>query len=87
LPSIENYNYKYTASSVAVEHVFSQGCFLLPYVHNRLSAQFTRALLCVGEWSLQGLVKNKDVKLAAKLPDVDEESELEEDWDKIDLDK
>jgi hypothetical protein len=30
-------------------------------------------------------VKDKDVKLVAKLPDVDEESELEEGWDKIEI--
>ena len=70
---------------MAVERVFSQGRLLLPYVRNRLSAESTRALLCLGEWSLRGLVKDKDVKLAAKLPDVDEESDLGEDWDRIDL--
>jgi hypothetical protein len=70
---------------VAVERVFSQGRFLLSYVRNCLSAQSTRALLCLGEWSLRGLVKDKDVKLAAKLPDVDEESELEDGWDKIEI--
>lgn len=70
---------------MAVEHVFSQGHFLLLYIHNCLSAQSTRALLCLGEWSLRGLVKDKDVKLVAKLPDVDEESELEEGWDKIEI--
>ena len=75
-----------TASSVAVERVFSQGRFLLPYIHNRLSAQSTRALLCVGDWSLRGLIKDSDVKAAVRLPDVEgEEPELEENWDKINI--
>jgi len=71
---------------VAVERVFSQGQVILPYVRNRLSVQSTRALLCIGDWSVRGLVKDKDVKAAAKLPDVDEEFELEDGWDKISLD-
>lgn len=71
---------------MAVERVFSQGRVILPYVRNRLSVQSTRALLCIGDWSVRGLVKDKDVKAAAKLPDVDEELELEDGWDKISLD-
>lgn len=71
---------------MAVERVFSQGRVILPYVRNRLSVHSTRALLCIGDWSVRGLVKDKDVKAAAKLPDVDEESELEDGWDKISLD-
>jgi hypothetical protein len=75
------------ASSVAVKRVFSQGRLVLPYVRNRLSAQSTRALLCLGDWSLHGLVKDKDVQAAAQLPDVEgEESELDENWAKIILD-
>jgi len=73
-----------TATSVAVEHVFSQGRLVLPYIRNRLSAQSTRALLCLGDWSLRGLVKDGDVKAAAVLPDVQgEEPELTEGWDKM----
>ena len=73
-----------TATSVAVERIFSQGRLLLPYVCNCLSVQSTQALLCLGGWSLRGMVKDKDVQvLVARLPDVNEESELEEGWDKI----
>jgi hypothetical protein len=73
-----------TATSVAVERVFSQGRLVLPYIRNRLSAESTRALLCLGDWSLRGLVKDGDVKAAAVLPDVEgEEPQLTEGWDKI----
>ena len=52
----------YTATSVDVEHLFSKGCILLPHLRNRLSAQLTHALLCLGSWSRLGLVKDKDIK-------------------------
>lgn len=56
----------------------------MPYIRNRLSAQSTRALLCLGDWSLRGLVKDSDVKAAAVLPDVEgEEPDVMEGWDKI----
>ena len=72
------------ATSVAVERVFSQGRLLLPYVRNRLSSESTRALLCLGDWSPRGLVKDSDIKGAALLPDVaGEESDLEDGWDAI----
>jgi hypothetical protein len=70
--------------SVSISTVFSQGHFLLSYVCNRLSAQSTQTLLCVGDWSLRGLIKDSDVKAAVCLPDVEgEELKLEENWDKI----
>ena len=68
-----------------VERVFSRGRLILPYVRNCLSAQSTRAQLCVRNWSLHGQIHDSDVLAASLLPDVhgDEEEELEEDWDKI----
>jgi hypothetical protein len=43
------------------------------------------ALLCLGSWSLLGLVKDKDVLNVAVMPDVEgnEEIELEKGWDSI----
>ena len=81
------------ATSVPVERVFSRGRLLLSHVRNRLSAQSTRALLCLGEWSRMGLVKDKDVNAVAVLNDVsdDEQSEhpddydMKEGWDAIQL--
>ncbi|KAF8232740.1 hypothetical protein L208DRAFT_1270698 [Tricholoma matsutake] len=43
------------ATSVDVKHVFSHGCLILSHVHSWLSAQSTRALICLGSWSLLGL--------------------------------
>jgi len=75
----------FTATSVHVERTFSQGRLLLSHVRSRLSVQSTRALLCVGIWSLLGYVKDNDVKAVAALPVVDgKEEELADDWDSID---
>ncbi|KIJ15694.1 hypothetical protein PAXINDRAFT_11294 [Paxillus involutus ATCC 200175] len=58
----------------------------LSYVRNHLSAQMTHALLCVGLWSLLGLVKDNDVLQVAMLCDVEgEEEELEDGWDSISI--
>ncbi|KAG2055845.1 hypothetical protein BDR06DRAFT_881490, partial [Suillus hirtellus] len=64
------------ATSVDVERIFSCGCLLLLHVRSWLSSASICALLCVGCWSLMGLVKDKDVLSVAVLPDVegDEES-------------
>jgi hypothetical protein len=72
------------ATSVDVERTFSQGRLILSHVRNRLSARSTRALLCLGVWSLMGYVKDEDVRAAAVLPEVDgEEEELPMDWDSL----
>ncbi|TFY76146.1 hypothetical protein EWM64_g7868 [Hericium alpestre] len=79
------------ATSVAVERVFSRGCLLLLHVRNRLSAQTTHVLLCLGNWSLLGLIKNSDVLKVTSLSDVEDEEDpseeymMEEGWDNITL--
>ncbi|KIM65712.1 hypothetical protein SCLCIDRAFT_22590 [Scleroderma citrinum Foug A] len=50
------------ATSIDVECLFSKGHILIPHLHNRLSIQSIRALLCLGSWSVLGYVKNNDVK-------------------------
>ena len=62
-----------SASSVAVERVFSKGHLLISHIRNRLSAQSTRALLCLGYWSKMGFIKLEDLKAAATLPDVEKD--------------
>jgi len=57
---------------VDVERVFSKGRLLLSHVRNRLSAESTQALLCLGNWSKAGLVKKEDIQAAAQLPDAKE---------------
>ncbi|PIL28879.1 hypothetical protein GSI_08925 [Ganoderma sinense ZZ0214-1] len=76
------------ATAVDVERVFSKGRLCLSHIRNRLSAQTTRALLCVGEWSRLDLVHMDDIKAAAALPDLPEDEEESEDsvqegWDRI----
>ena len=75
----------FLATLVDVEHTFSQGRLLLSHVRNCLSVQSTRALLCVGVWSLLGYVKNNDIKAITILPEVDseEEGQLPKNWDSI----
>ena len=73
-----------TATSVDVERVFSKGRLVLSHVRNGLSVQSTRASMCLGAWSRMGLVKDKDLLEAAKLPDVEgSEDELDSDWDDV----
>ncbi|KAG6805785.1 hypothetical protein H0H92_002832 [Tricholoma furcatifolium] len=59
------------ASSVDVERVFSQGRLLLSHIRNRLSAESTRSLLCLGAWFKSGLVQVSDIVEASRLPEVD----------------
>jgi hypothetical protein len=69
--------------SVAVEHVFSKGRLLISHVRNRLSAQSTCALLCLGYWNKLNLVKLDDLKAAASLPDAKNDEVLvwsDDDW-------
>jgi hypothetical protein len=50
------------ATTVNIEHVFSHGCIVLPYVHNHLTVQFMHISLCIILWSFQGLVKDADIR-------------------------
>jgi hypothetical protein len=79
-------NHWMVATSVDVERVFSQGRLILSHVRNRLSAESTRALMCLGVWSRLGYVHDSDVKavaIQADLKDGEDEPELEENWAKI----
>lgn len=59
----------------------------MSHLRSQLSAQSTRALMCVGEWSSMGFVKDCDLKAAAALPDIDgEDIDLEQGWDMIVMD-
>ena len=74
----------FTATSVDVERVFSCSRILLSHVRNRLSAQTTRALMCLGTWSLMGYIKDNDIKAVTVIPEVEgEEEELADSWDAI----
>jgi hypothetical protein len=64
----------FSATSIDVERLFSKGRLILSHVRNRLSAGTTRELLCLNNWTGQGLVKMEDLKEAARLPDVLDDS-------------
>ena len=69
------------AASVAVERVFSKGHLLLSHIRNRMSAQSTCALLCLGAWSKLCYMEIDDLTAAASLPDVGpDEIWLDEEW-------
>ena len=78
-----------SATSVAVERVFSRGRILLSHLRNRLSAQTVRALLCLGEWSRLNLIDDNDVRVATSVPEDESEETMEEwgsGWDRIVID-
>lgn len=68
-----------------MEHIFSKGQIILSHIQNRLSAQSIHAVMCIGNWSKLGYVRDKDVLAVAMLPDVegDEEEPLLDGWDAI----
>jgi hAT family C-terminal dimerisation region len=68
---------KSTATSIDVERLFSRGHLVLSHTRSRLSVSSTRALLCLGSWSLIGLVRDDDVKAVASLDEIQGRIELE----------
>ncbi|KAF8165728.1 hypothetical protein B0H34DRAFT_635791, partial [Crassisporium funariophilum] len=58
------------ATSVKVKCVFSRGRLLLSHIQNHMSAQTTCAVLCLGKWSLMGLIQDNNVMKVAALPEV-----------------
>ena len=53
-----------------------------------MSAQTTRALLCLGDWSARGYVMQSDLTDVSKLPElIESESDvdMEDGWDVIQL--
>jgi len=74
------------ATSVGVERTFSKGRLLLSHIRNRLSVQSTRALMCLGVWSLRGYVRDKDINGITALEEIVGEERMDElsaDWDAI----
>jgi hypothetical protein len=74
-------NTYYLATSIDVERLFSKGRLILSHVRNRLSAGTIRELLCLNNWSTQGLVKMEDLKAAATLPEVLDGDGADNDFD------
>ena len=75
-----------TATSVEVERVFSRGRLLLSHVRSALSPASTRAVLCLGQWSLLDLVHKDDLEAVAQLPEVKDDGsggEIEDKWEQL----
>ena len=66
-----------TATSIDVEQLFSHGRIVLAHTCNGLSVASTQSLLCLGSWSLVGLVKDEDVRGVALLDDIQGKIELD----------
>jgi hypothetical protein len=86
-PSQVDFSHILLATSVGVERTFSKGRLLLSHLRNRLSVQSTRALMCLGVWSLQGYVQDTDINKVTALEEIvgkERMDELSKDWDAID---
>lgn len=69
-----------------MERTFSKGHILLSHLRNRLSAESTRALICLGVWSKLGYVRDSDVRAETLQPVIEGEEtsdELIDGWDDI----
>ncbi|CDO75086.1 hypothetical protein BN946_scf185010.g11 [Trametes cinnabarina] len=77
------------ATSVDVERVFSKGRLLLSHLRNGMSAQTTRALMCLHYWTKLDLVDDADVLSVTKQTAAQnmspEDAVLKSGWDRIDL--
>jgi hypothetical protein len=67
-----------SATSVDVERLFSHGHLILSHTRSHLSVLSTRALLCLGSWSLLELVRDEDVHAVGKLDEIEGQIELEQ---------
>jgi hypothetical protein len=65
------------ATSVDVKRLFSCGRLILPHMHSRLAVTSAQALLCLGSWSLKGLVMDEDVTAVGLLDEVEGRIELD----------
>jgi hypothetical protein len=66
-----------TGTSVDVERLFSRGQLVLSHTWGQLSITSTRVLLCLGLWSLLGLIWNEDLEEVGNLDEIDGRIELE----------
>ena len=73
----------HTATTVDVKCVFSRGHLVLLHIHSCLAVESTRASLCVGLWSSQGLVHDGDIIASLGADEIREEGGLSKGWDAI----
>ena len=74
------------ATSIDVESAFSCGHLLISHVWSCLHVQTIWALMCIKDWSQQGLIKDTDILAVTVLEEMDDANEeLEDGWDAIRL--
>ncbi|KAE9395494.1 hypothetical protein BT96DRAFT_749992, partial [Gymnopus androsaceus JB14] len=56
------------ATSVFVECQFSRGRLLISSIRNCLTGETSYHLMCLGSWSLQGLVNDEDMIKVTSTP-------------------
>lgn len=61
---------------VDIKRLFSRGHMILT-PGSGLSVTSTRAVLCLGSWSLMGLVRDSDVDAVVSLDEIQEKIELD----------
>lgn len=63
--------------------MFSRGRLILFHTRNRLSVESTRAIICLGSWSLLNLIKDDNIQDVAELEEGDEEedADLDNGWE------
>jgi len=71
------------ATTIDVERLLSRGRPILSLPRSLLSFTSTRASLCLGSWSLLGLVRDEDVEAVVKLDEIDAQAELSQLGDKL----
>lgn len=57
---------------VDVEQLFSCGWLALSHIRSRLSAQSTRAVICLGIWSTLESVHVDNIKSVTSLPEIED---------------
>ncbi len=62
----------------------------MSYICNKLMAQTSHALMCLGQWSLYGFIQDSDIHDVSLLPELpesechtDDDFLMPEGWDKI----
>ncbi|SJL18439.1 uncharacterized protein ARMOST_22028 [Armillaria ostoyae] len=78
------------ATSVDVERTFSRGHLLISHIRNKLTAQTSRALMCLGQWSVYGFIHDTDIQDVSRMPELpedacheDQDFLMPEGWDRI----
>jgi hypothetical protein len=66
---------------VDVERIFSKGRLILSHIRNRLSADSTRQLMCLGAWSRMGYIKDRDIRAVTSTEPELEDTSLESEYD------